>query len=77
MDEGRPIGVDKMIRPPLPDLFPPAGARVRVPAPGGGFIRTFAGPARQAEDGNWTIRCVGVGDVPAGQVRIASGEKTS
>ena len=62
---------------PFPDLFPPAGARVRVPAPGGGFIRTFAGPARQDEDGNWFIKCVGCGWVPAGQVKIASGEKTS
>lgn len=52
---------------PLP-IFPRPGSRVRVPAEGGGYIKTFAGEVREV-DGKLVIKCAGVGDVPAGRVK--------
>ena len=70
MDKERPRLVDtKLARQPLPSIFPSPGDRIRVPAPIGGWIRTFAGETRMDEAGKWVTKCVGCGDVPAGQVR--------
>lgn len=53
---------------PLPHIFPVPGSRVRVPAKGGGYIKTFAGDVREV-DGKLVIHCAGCGDVPAGMVK--------
>jgi len=56
-----------MTRLPLP-IFPAPGSRVRVPAEGGGYVKTFAGEVREV-GGKLVIHCAGCGDVPAGKVK--------
>ena len=57
----------RAVRQPLP-IFPAPGSRVRVPAKGGGYTKTFSGDVREV-DGKLVIHCAGCGDVPAGRVK--------
>jgi hypothetical protein len=57
-----------MTRLPLP-IFPRPGSRVRVPAEGGGYVRTWTMGEARDDGGRIVIKCVGAGDVLVQKVR--------
>ena len=53
----------------LPNLFPPPGSRVRVPALGGGYHVTWTMGEARTVSGEIVIRCAGEGEVKVQEVR--------
>lgn len=51
-------------------IFSPAGSRVRVPAPGGGYNVTWTVGEARTVDGEIVIRCAREGEVKVQDVKV-------